>query len=99
GPIELNHVPSGRALDGSGHILVKVLPLQPKLAFVTARALTVINPVEVKLRRAAAVECRLDGNTIANFPMETCGWAGARDGTPPVFQKVVPLVVRHHQLR
>src|SRR5207247_2560219 len=77
--IELDHIPSGRALDGSGCVLVKVFPLQPELALITARAVAVINAIEIELRRAAAVQRCLDGDAIADFPMEALGRARARD--------------------
>src|ERR1700686_4658113 len=98
GAIKLDHIPSGRALDGSGRILVKVFPLQPKLALVATGAFAVINAVEIELRRAAAIESRFDGDTVADFPMEARGGASAGNGTHTVFQEIVPLVVRHHKL-
>ncbi len=57
-----------------------------------------IDAVEIELPRAAAVESSLDRDAIANFPMEACGRAGARDGALAVFQEIVPLLVRYHKL-
>src|SRR2546422_6820342 len=99
GAIELDHVPSCRAFDGIGCVLVKVFPLQPELALVATRTLAVINAVEIELPRTAAIESSLDGDAIADFPMEAFGRAGAGNSALAVFQEIVPLVVRHHKLR
>src|SRR6266404_1194036 len=68
--IELDHVPSRGALYRGGRVLVKVFPLQPKLALVAAGALAVINAVEIEFGGAAAVKSRLDRDAIADLPME-----------------------------
>src|SRR4029077_15730813 len=93
GAIELDHVPAGGALYGSGSVLVKIFPLQPELAFVAARAVAVINAVKIEFRGAAAVEGGLDGNAITNFPVEARGGASAGDGAHTIFNEIVPLVV------
>src|SRR5712672_2612618 len=98
GAIKLDHVPSRGALDGGGRILVKIFPLQPKLALVATGLVAVINAVEIELRRAPAVESGFDRNAIAKFPMEACGGAGSGDGAHAVFHEIIPLLVRHHQL-
>jgi len=58
----------------------------------------VINAIEIELRRAAAVQRCLDGDAIADFPMEALGRASARNSALAVFQEIVPLVVRYHKL-
>ncbi len=57
-----------------------------------------INAVEIELPGAAAIESSLDGDAIADFPMEAFGRAGAGNSALAVFEEIVPLVVRYHKL-
>src|ERR1035441_502750 len=99
GTVEFHHVPAGVALERCRHTFFEIVPLEPELALVAARALAVIDAVQDELPSAGStIADILDGDAVADFPTETFGGFRAGDGALAVLYEVLPLVIGNNQL-
>ena len=69
------------------------------LNFVASGLVSVIDAIEIELPLRSAIEGGFDGNAVAHPPAESFRQVRAGDRALPVFDEVIPLVIRHHKLR
>src|SRR5215468_3010807 len=94
--VDLHNVPPDLPLKGLRNALFKIVPLKPKLRLVVPGAFSVIHTINVEL--PGTPHGRLDGNAVADFPMEALHRSRADNGAFTVLQKRVPLVVWDDEL-
>src|SRR5882724_4696505 len=99
GAVKLKHVPADLALYKRRHAFVEVFPLKPKLAFIAARLIAVINAIEIEIPSAVgAIECVLDRDSIANLPAEALRDLRADNRSLAVLDEILPLIFGDDEL-
>src|SRR5229473_2243579 len=97
--VEFQDVPTDHALDDRRNIFVKIFPLQPELALVSARMFVRVNAVYVELPGlGGAIKSVFQGNTIANLPAKALRECCADDGALTVIYKDFPLIIGNTHL-
>src|SRR5208282_1589163 len=95
--MDTEDVPADAPLIRFRHFFLEVIPLEPELGFVRLGLVAVVDADEIKFPGSAAVEGGLDGNAIANLPMEAFGKPGPGDGALTVVHEGFPLIIGDNQ--
>src|SRR5260370_2580772 len=98
--VQLKDIPSRRALEALRDVFVKILPLEPALTFGAARAIAVLDAIQLELPSiGGAAKSILERNAVADLPSKAIGIPHAHAGPLAILDVVIPLIIGHHEFR